>query len=82
MDWSPLWISLATSVTATAITFIAGLAAAVKVPSPLPSRIVTLLLPELATAKSSLPSPLKSAAAIDEGLAPVAGIADTAERPP
>ena len=29
MDWSPLWISLATSVTATAITFIAGLAAAV-----------------------------------------------------
>jgi molybdate transport system permease protein len=29
MDWSPLWISLATSVTATAITLIAGLAAAV-----------------------------------------------------
>jgi molybdate transport system permease protein len=28
MDWSPLWISLATSLTATAITLIAGLAAA------------------------------------------------------
>jgi molybdate transport system permease protein len=28
MDWSPLWISLATSLTATAITMIAGLAAA------------------------------------------------------
>jgi molybdate transport system permease protein len=29
MDWSPLWISLATSVTATVLTFVAGLAAAV-----------------------------------------------------
>jgi molybdate transport system permease protein len=29
MDWSPLWISLATSVTATIITLVAGLAAAV-----------------------------------------------------
>ena len=28
MDWSPLWISLATSVTATAITLVAGLSAA------------------------------------------------------
>jgi molybdate transport system permease protein len=28
MDWSPLWISLATSVTATVLTFVAGLAAA------------------------------------------------------
>lgn len=28
MDWSPLWISIATSVTATAVTLIAGLAAA------------------------------------------------------
>jgi molybdate transport system permease protein len=28
MDWSPLWISLATSVTATAITLVLGLAAA------------------------------------------------------
>ena len=28
MDWSPLWISLATSVTATAITLVVGLAAA------------------------------------------------------
>lgn len=28
MDWSPLWISLATSATATAITFLAGLGAA------------------------------------------------------
>lgn len=28
MDWSPLWISLATSLTATAVTLIAGLAAA------------------------------------------------------
>src|SRR5271155_214317 len=28
MDWSPLWISLATSITATAITLCAGLAAA------------------------------------------------------
>jgi molybdate transport system permease protein len=38
MDWSPLWISLATSVTATIITFVFGVAAAVwregrKVPS-------------------------------------------------
>lgn len=29
MDWSPVWISLATSVTATAITLVIGLAAAV-----------------------------------------------------
>lgn len=29
MDWSPLWISIATSVTATAITLVAGLSAAV-----------------------------------------------------
>lgn len=29
MDWSPLWISLATSVTATLLTFVLGLAAAV-----------------------------------------------------
>lgn len=29
MDWSPVWISLATSVTATAITMVAGLAAAI-----------------------------------------------------
>ena len=28
MDWSPLWISIATSVTATAVTLLAGLAAA------------------------------------------------------
>lgn len=28
MDWSPLWISLATSVTATVLTFVVGLAAA------------------------------------------------------
>ena len=28
MDWSPLWISLATSVTATVLTFVIGLAAA------------------------------------------------------
>ena len=28
MDWSPLWISLATSITATALTFVLGLAAA------------------------------------------------------
>jgi molybdate transport system permease protein len=28
MDWSPLWISLATSVTATAVTLVVGLAAA------------------------------------------------------
>ena len=28
MDWSPLWISLATSLTATAVTLVAGLAAA------------------------------------------------------
>jgi hypothetical protein len=45
----------------------AGLAAAVKLPSPLPSRIVTLLLPESVTARSSWPSPLKSAAAMDVG---------------
>src|ERR1700727_4115670 len=29
MDWSPLWISLATSVTATICTFVLGLSAAV-----------------------------------------------------
>jgi molybdate transport system permease protein len=29
MDWSPLWISLATSLTATAVTLVVGLAAAV-----------------------------------------------------
>jgi molybdate transport system permease protein len=29
MDWSPIWISLATSITATAITLVAGLSAAV-----------------------------------------------------
>ena len=29
MDWSPLWISLATSITATLLTFLLGLAAAV-----------------------------------------------------
>ena len=28
MDWSPLWISLETSITATAVTFVAGLATA------------------------------------------------------
>jgi hypothetical protein len=38
----------------------AGLVAALKVPSPLPNRIVTLLLPALAITRSGTPSPLKS----------------------
>src|SRR5271170_3057344 len=53
----------------------AGPAAAVKVPSPLPIRIVTLLLPALATARSGTPSPLKSATAMELGAVPVAGLA-------
>src|SRR5262249_27969108 len=44
--------------------------AAAKPPRPLPRRILTLLLPELATAKSSLPSPLKSPTATDWGKEP------------
>ena len=44
--------------------------AAWKVPSPLPSRMLMLLLPELTTAMSGLPSPLKSPIATAVGLVP------------
>ena len=43
-----------------------------KVPSPLPLKIETVLLPEFATAMSSLPSPLKSPSATDCGYLPTA----------
>src|SRR5882757_2065757 len=52
-----------------------GLAAAVNVPSPLPKRTVTVLLKVFATARSDLPSPLKSPTATDSGLLPVDGLA-------
>jgi hypothetical protein len=45
------------------------------VPVPLLRRIDTLLLPELATARSSLPSPLKSPIATECGFDPVAKLA-------
>ena len=45
----------------------AKLGAAAKVPSPLPIRIVTVLSPVLATARSGMPSPLKSPTATDNG---------------
>ena len=41
--------------------------AAWKVPLPLPSSTLTLSLPSLATARSGLPSPLKSPTATDDG---------------
>src|SRR5207253_762750 len=57
----------------------AGLAPAVgsvcadaKAPSPLPSSTETVLDPRLATARSSLPSPLKSPTATENGLVPTA----------
>src|SRR5262245_31929970 len=43
-----------------------------KPPWPLPRRKLTLLLPELVTAKSGLPSRLKSAATTVQGLVPTA----------
>jgi len=45
-------------------------AAAVKGPSPLPSSTVTELLPEFATARSRLPSLLKSPATMEVGFTP------------
>ena len=42
-----------------------------KLPVPVPSRIATLLPAVFATARSSLPSPLKSPTAIEAGLSPV-----------
>src|SRR5271170_884992 len=59
----------------------AGLVAALKVPSPLPNRIVTLLLPALATARSGTPSPLKSPTASELGAIPVAGLAAAVKVP-
>src|SRR2546426_659228 len=41
--------------------------AGLKVPSPLPSSMLTLLLPAFATARSSLPSPLKFPATTEAG---------------
>src|SRR5262249_15921571 len=41
-----------------------------KVPSPLPSNTETVLDPALATARSSLPSPLKSRTATETGFVP------------
>src|SRR5271170_2112019 len=71
------------SATATAVEPVsaAGLGAAVKVPSPLPSKIDTLLLPALATARSATPSPLKSATATEVGAIPVAGLATAVNVP-
>ena len=40
------------------------------VPSPLPRKIVTVSGPAFATARSALPSPLKSPTATDAGIAP------------
>ena len=44
-----------------------------KVPSPFPRRMVSVLLPAFAIARSGMPSPLKSPAAIEFGSSPVAG---------
>lgn len=49
-------------------------AVAVNVPSPLPRRIVKVLLLKFATAKSALPSLLKSPTATKTGLLPVCGL--------
>src|ERR1700675_2210874 len=54
---------------------IAGPVAAVKVPSPFPSKIVIVFPAAFATARSNFPLPLKSPAAIAEGLLPVARLA-------
>ena len=54
---------------------VGGVAAVVNVPSPLPSRMVTVLSPLLDTARSGMPSPLKSPTTIPDGVSPVAGIA-------
>ena len=48
-------------------------AVAVKLPVPSPSRIVTVLVLKLTTARSSFPSPLKSPTATEFGFLPVAG---------
>ena len=53
-----------------------GEAVAVNVPSPLPGKIVTLLPPLLATARSAMPSPLKSPAAIAMGAKPAAALVE------
>src|SRR4051794_37988876 len=47
--------------------------AAANVPSPLPSATETVLLPELAVAKSALPSPLKSPLITEYGFVPTTG---------
>ena len=44
-----------------------------KFPVPSPRKMETVLLSALATAKSSLPSPLKSPTATERGSTPVAG---------
>ena len=54
----------------------------VKVPSPLPSRIVTVFSTGLATAMSSRPSPLKSAVTIAICDAPVEICSGGANVPP
>lgn len=46
--------------------------AAVNPPLPFPSNTVTVLSPQSATAKSGLPSPLKSATAVARGFVPAA----------
>src|SRR5882724_1015774 len=60
--------------------------ACVKPPLPFPNRIVTFLLPELATARSSLPSRLRSAMTTQLGAAPTRMfnlcVATFAARPP
>src|SRR5712692_9249930 len=54
-------------------TLIGEFGNSLKVPSPLPSRMVTLLVVWLTIARSSLPSPLKSAAAMAMGPVAVTG---------
>ena len=52
------------------------------VPSPLPSRMVTVFSSKFATARSSFPSPLKSPTAIEQGQCPVAGDEETGVKVP
>lgn len=64
---------------------VAGLAeaeVAMKVPSPLPRSTVIVLLPALATARSGMPSPLKSAVTIPIGSSPVGKLAAAAVNVP
>src|ERR1039458_3612645 len=57
--------------------------ASVKPPRPSPNKTVTLLLIEFATARSALPSPLKSPITIEFGMLPVDGLTEAAaKRPP